>query len=244
MNTLKKITIALTLFTIGNLQITAQNRNTTTIEGSGNVITKTVTTQAYDIINVRGAMEVYLEKGKEGTIQVTAEDNVQEHILVESDGTTLTISMKNNTSLRNTQKIKIKVPFEDLSELSMIGSGEIEGKDLIKSDLLKLRLKGSGEIELNVETNSIVAELNGSGEIELSGTAKNVNANSTGSGEFKGKKLITDQAEIYISGSGSSYIFVNNSLTGKIRGSGEVYFGGNPSTNDVKVFGSGKVKSI
>lgn len=89
MNTLTKITIALTLFTISNVQLSAQNRNTTTIEGSGNVITKTVTTRAYNIINVRGSMKVYLEKGKEGTIQITAEDNVQEHILVESDGTTL-----------------------------------------------------------------------------------------------------------------------------------------------------------
>ncbi len=244
MNTLTKITIALTLFTISNVQLSAQNRNTKTIEGSGNVITKTVTTKAYDIINVRGSMEVTLEIGKEGIIQVTAEDNVQEHILMESDGTTLTISMKNNTSLRNTKQIKIKVPFESLSELSMIGSGEFEGKDLIKSDVLKLSVKGSGEIDIKVETNSIIAELNGSGEIELSGTTKQVSAKTTGSGKFNGEELIADQAEIDISGSGNSSIFVKNSLTGQIKGSGGILYGGNPSTNAVKVFGSGKVKSI
>ena len=244
MNTLTKITVGIALFTLGGLQLAAQNRNSINIEGSGNVITKTFTTKAYDIINVSGSMEVYLEKGKEGTIQVTAEDNVLEHILVESDGTTLKISMKKNTSLRNTKQIKIKVPFESLSELSMIGSGEFEGKDLIKSDGLKLSIKGSGEINLKVETNSIIADLNGSGEIELSGSTKQINAKTTGSGKFKCEDLIADQANFDISGSGNSYIFVKNSLTGNIRGSGEIVFGGNPSINTVKVSGSGKMKSI
>ena len=244
MKSLKKITIALILFTIGNLQLTAQNKNTTSIEGSGNVITKTVTTRPYNIINVQGSMEVYLISGKEGTIKVTAEDNVQDRIIVESDGNTLTISMKNNTSLRNTQRIKITVPFEDLTELSMIGSGEITGKDLIYSDLLKLSLKGSGEIQLNVDTNNIVTELNGSGEVEISGKSKNVKTHTIGSGEFKGKELFANQAEINISGSGSSSIFVNDSLSGEIRGSGEISYGGNPTINNVKVVGSGKLKSL
>lgn len=244
MNTFSKITVAITLFILGSLQLTAQNRNSVNIEGSGNIITKTLTTKAYDIINVRGSMEVTLEKGKEGTIQVTAEDNVQEHILVESNGTTLTISMKNNTSLRNTKQIKIRVPFESLSELSMVGSGEFEGKDLIKSNVLKLTVKGSGEIDIKVEANSIISELNGSGKIELSGSTKNFNAKTTGSGKFKCEELITDQAEMNISGSGNSFIFVKNSLTGNITGSGEILYGGNPSINNVKVSGSGKVKSI
>lgn len=244
MTTISKITIALAIFTIGSLQLTAQNRNTISIEGSGNVITKTVTTQPYNVINVRGSMEVYLEKGKEGTIQVTADDNVQEYILVESDGNTLTISMKGNTSLRNTKKIKIKVPFENLSELSLSGSGEIEGKDLIKSDLLKLSLSGSGEMQLNLETNSIVSELNGSGEMELTGNTKDFQIKATGSGDLDGKKLTSENAQISITGSGSSSINIKNSLTGEIQGSGSIYYGGNPATNDVKVRGSGKVSQM
>ena len=184
MKILLKITIAITLFFIGNMQLMAQNN--ITIEGSGNLITKTVLTKTYDHISVRGSMEVSLEKGKEGTIQVSAEDNLQEHIIVESDGATLTISMKKNISLRNTQKIKITVPFEVLSQLSMIGSGEIEGKDIIKNDLLRISLQGSGEIGLNIETRVLTAELNGSGEMEIFGKTKHSDIKTTGSGEFQG----------------------------------------------------------
>lgn len=138
----------------------------------------------------------------------------------------------------------IKVPFEAISEISLRGSGSIKGKDILISNFILMATRGSGEIEVSVKTDLLNVQLNGSGEIEISGTAKKVEVNTKGSGEFKGKELIADQAEIYISGSGNSSVFVNNNLTGKIKGSGSIFYGGNPATNDVKVFGSGKIKSF
>ncbi len=244
MATLTKISFILMFFIIGNLQINAQNRNNNSIEGSGNIITKTVNTQSYNIINVSGSMDVYLEKGAEGNISITAEDNVQDRIVVESDGTTLTISMKNNTSLRNTEKIKITVPFEDISEISLRGSGNIEGKDMLKSNSLTLNLQGSGGIKISIDATSLNAQLNGSGDMKLSGKATDVEVKTTGSGNFEGKELLSENAQIYISGSGDSTIFAKNSLKARIQGSGSIFCAGNPSSNDVKVMGSGKVKSI
>lgn len=232
------------LFIIASFNLSAQKNSSTTIVGSGNIITRTVNTEAYDVINVTGSMEVSLQKGGEGNITVTAEDNVQDRIVVESNGNTLTISMKNNTSLQNTKKIKISVPVEAISEISLKGSGSVGGNEMLISNSLSLISRGSGEIEVFVKADSLNVQVNGSGEIKASGTAKRVTANISGSGEFKGKELIVEQAEINISGSGNSFIVVNNTLTGKIKGSGRIFYGGNPSTNDVKVFGSGKVKSL
>ncbi|SRX55819.1 head GIN domain-containing protein [Aequorivita sp. CIP111184] len=241
---LTKFSFALMFLIIGNLQVDAQNRNNNSIKGSGNIITKTLNTQSYNAINVSGSMDVYLEKGTEGNISITAEDNVQDKIVVESDGTTLTISMKNNTSLRNTEKIKITVPFEDISEISLRGSGNVEGKDILKNNTLTLNLQGSGGIKISIDATSLDAKLNGSGDMKLSGKATDVEVKTTGSGNFEGKELISENAQIYISGSGDSTIFAKNSLKARIQGSGSIFCAGNPSSNDVKVMGSGKVKSI
>lgn len=101
----------LLLFIFANLQLTAQKNNSNSIIGSGNIITRTVNTKPYKIIKVTSSMEVYLEKGNEGNITVTAEDNVQDRIVVVSDGTTLTISMKNNTSLQKHKENNDKSAF-------------------------------------------------------------------------------------------------------------------------------------
>ncbi len=244
MHTLIKTSLALTFLVFSSLQFTAQNRKNNAITGSGNMIEKTVTTKPYRSIKVSGSMDVYLQKGTEGTISVLAEDNVQDSIVVESDGTTLTISMKNNTSLRNTKKIKITVPFEDISEISLYGSGSIEGKAMLKTDKLTLNLNGSGDIEIAVATNSLEATIRGSGDIEILGNATDVAISTTGSGDFEGRELISENAEVSITGSGDSTVYVKNNLKAKIQGSGSIYYGGKPATINSKVKGSGKIKAI
>ena len=235
-----KISLALTALIFGTVTLSAQN----SIKGSGNVTNKSISTQPYDIIEVSGPMEVFLEKGKEGNITISAEDNVMDRVVAESDGKTLTISLKNNTSLHNAKKIKVTVPFEDVSEISLRGSGNIEGNDVLASNALALNIQGSGNIKVSVEAGNLDAKLNGSGDMQLSGKSTNVDVKTTGSGNFEGKELVSENAQIYISGSGDSTIFVNNSLKARIQGSGSVLYAGKPSSNDVKVMGSGKVKSI
>src|SRR5690606_28961937 len=137
-------------------------------------ITKTVHTPPYNTVEISGAMQVFLEKGNEGNILVSAEDNVMDRIVVESDGETLTISMKNNTSLRNTKKIKITVPFEEISEISLRGTGNVDGKDLLKSSAMVTNSLGSGNIHAAVEAESLAAALNGSGDMQLTGKVADV----------------------------------------------------------------------
>ncbi len=244
MISLLKSSIALTLLIFTNGTLTAQNRNANVIKGSGNLVTRTVTTQDYSSIYVSGSMDVYLEKGSEGKIIVTAEDNVQDRILIESNGETLTISMKKNTSLRNTKKIKITVPFEDISEISLNGSADIEGKSTVDSNSLALKLNGSGDIDLSVETTNIKAQINGSGDIDLDGKASEIEVKIIGSGDFDAEELIAENVEVSIAGSGNASVYASSSLKSRIQGSGSVLYGGNPTTNDSKVMGSGSVKPL
>jgi len=244
MTSLFRIFIALTVLLSGSIELSAHNQNGNYIKKYINETTRTVNTKPYSIISVSGPMDVYLEKGNEGDITVTAEAAVQDKIVVDSDGDTLTISLVNNVSLHNAGKIKITVPFEDISEISLRGSGEVEGKDVIKTNTMSLNLLGSGNINVNVESNTLDAKLNGSGNIQVSGAAKDIDAKTTGSGNFIGKEFITENAQIYISGSGDSTIYAKTSLKARVKGSGGIYYLGNPGTNDVKVLGSGKVKPL
>ena len=115
---------------------------------------------------------------------------------------------------------------------------------MLKSNSLALNIQGSGQIKVSVESNSLNAQLNGSGDMEVTGKVTDAEVKTTGSGNFEGKELTSENAQIYISGSGDSSIFAKNSLKARIQGSGSIFYAGNPTTNDVKVMGSGKVKSI
>ena len=77
MNTLRKITLVIALTLIGQTQLFAQ-WGSEKVVGNGNVVTKTVSTSDYSGIQAVGSMDVHLQRGTEGTITITTDENLQE----------------------------------------------------------------------------------------------------------------------------------------------------------------------
>ena len=242
MNTLVKFTLAITLSLLGISESNAQWKKK--IVGNGNITTKTVTTKTYDIIDIVGSMDIFLETGSEGTITVTTDENLHEYVIVESDGNTLKIKMENNISYKSRKGIHILVPFMDLTKVSLVGSGDVETKNTIKSDSFETSITGSGDMNLAIESNQLDAKVIGSGDLTLSGITQELEVKISGSGDFKGSALKSNNTQAYVSGSGDAKVNATTSLKARVNGSGDIYYSGNPGKSDTKVLGSGSIKSM
>lgn len=244
MKTSKRIAILISILMTGTMSIFAQNFNNASVEGNGIMETRSIKTTAYDKIDIRGSMEVFLSQGKEGNITVEAEENVQDFILIESNGEVLTVGFKSNTSLQNIMKIKVHVPFQDLSGVSVSGSSNVDSSDIISAKTFDLNIKGSGAMSLNLDITKLNIELGGSGKMELKGVAEDMSINSRGSGKINAEKLICKNVDASISGSGRAIVHAQNNLKTKIRGSGTVKYAGSPVKVNAKASGSGKTEAL
>jgi len=243
MNTIFKITLAVTFLIINVSHLNAQVFGNKKITGNNNVVTKTVTTSDYNAINVTGSMDVELVSGNEGNIKVTTDENIHEYLVIESKDGTLKIKTKKNVSLRTKKGIHITVPFEDIDDLILTGSGDIITKSTIKTSGFDVELTGSGDIILDIEANEIDAKVTGSGDLKLAGRVTDFEVKVTGSGDFKGSELSSTNTQVYISGSGSAKVNASSSIKARVNGSGDVRYSGNPEFSDTKVMGSGTIKS-
>lgn len=244
MNTLVKITLAISLTLLGHTELFAQ-WGTKKVVGNGNVVTKTVNTSDYAGIQVVGSMDVHLQRGAEGTIAVTTDENLQEFIIVEvKENNMLVIRTEKNTSLKTKKGIHITVPFEDISEVSLVGSGDIDSKDTITASQLQVSVTGSGDMVLTVDAADIDAKLTGSGDLDLSGKVANLEIKISGSGDYKGASLIADNVQAYVSGSGDAEVYAKKHIKARVNGSGDIQYAGNPEKSDTKVSGSGTIKSM
>ncbi len=242
MNTLIKITLTFTLILFGFSDAMAQWGNKRVV-GNGIVTSKTVTTGDYDAIKGVGSMDIHLERGSEGNIVVKTDENLQEYIIVEVKNGELRIRTKKNVSLKTKKGIHVYVPFNDLSKISLVGSGDIDTKDAITSEMLDVHVTGSGDIELTVESSNVEATVTGSGDIVLSGSTINLEVKVTGSGDFDGDDLMAENTEAAVSGSGDVIVNASKSLKARVHGSGDIQYKGNPERRDTKVSGSGRISS-
>lgn len=153
----------------------------------------------------------------------------------------MVLDITDNISVRTKKGIHITVPFEDISGVSLIGSGDIYTEDTIETKAFETELIGSGDIDLAIQTSTAKAKVTGSGDLTLSGSTNELHAQVTGSGDFDGGSLESSQTEVSCTGSGDAVVVANSSLHAKVFGSGDVEYKGAPSEKDVRIFGSGDV---
>ena len=229
----------LVLLLLCTTAINAQKR----IKGNGNVVTIERTTDDYKGISVSGFYEVELIDGQEGKLTLKGEDNILDNIQTEVRSGTLHIKSINNKNLvpSRGEGVLITIPVESIDKIRLSGSGKFVGKKILQTDDLDIQISGARTIELAVDATQVSIMTSGSSNIHLKGSTKALKVRSSGSSNVKAYDLDVDEAKFELSGSSDVETTVNESLTSRVSGSGNISYRGNPQKIDSKISGSGKV---
>jgi len=234
------IALPLLVITVGHAQFWKYKK----VVGNGNLTTKTITTPTYDHIKSLGFMNIKLIQGKEEEIAVKTDENLQEWVEVKVKKNTLVLNIKDNVSIRTKKGIHIMVPFENISGVSLVGSGDIHTKDTIEASAFETEVVGSGDIDLTIQSAKVKAKVTGSGDMTLSGSTDELHVHVTGSGDFDGENLASDRTDVRCTGSGDAVVVANTDLNANVHGSGNIKYKGKPAQKDVRIFGSGDVDEL
>ena len=215
------------------------------IKGNGNMTTETRSTGDYDGIKCAGSMDYILVAGTEGKIKLEGESNLLEHIITEIKGGNLIVKIENGVNLSPSwnKTIKITIPFKDISNVSLAGSGDLWNEDKITATNFDVSLAGSGDVILNLDASSVEGSLAGSGDITLKGNTNNLSVKLSGSGDIHAFDLQSNHTTASIAGSGNIEIVSKQSLKARVTGSGDIEYKGKPSKEDTKVTGSGSISN-
>lgn len=213
------------------------------VTGNGKLIEKTRNVSSFSGVGVSGSFDVFLVEGNEGKLELSVEENLEPYLVTEVKNGKLNIRWKKGMNIRTNRDTEITVHFKKLNSVALAGSGDIISRDRITTDRLDIAVAGSGDIKLELSAQAAEAAISGSGDIELSGTATEFEAAVAGSGDIEAYDLATEKAELKISGSGTIQCKVEKEIVARISGSGDIKYKGNPRIEDIKVSGSGSVRS-
>jgi hypothetical protein len=215
------------------------------VKGNEKVITKTYGTSDYDRISGRNNIDITIVKGKEGTITVEAESNIMEHLEIEVKGNRLEIGIKEGCNITTRKGIKVYVPVEKVSSLSMAGSGDIASNMTLKSREMHISVAGSGDIDVAVASERLHVRIAGSGDVKVSGRTEHLDAAVAGSGGIAGFDLKANHVDASIAGSGDISVFcMGGELQASIVGSGDLRYKGTTSKLKKSILGSGDITKM
>lgn len=207
---------------------------------------RTETLSSFSGISLSVSANVYITQGAKQSIEVVADDETLEKLIVEVKNEVLVIRFPSeNSFFRGFKpgKIEIFVTVQSIDKLKVTGSGKIIAKDELSGNKINLTVTGSGNIQLdNLKVDNVNASISGSGDILLKGKSNGskLSATISGSGTIKADNFETESVDATVTGSGTCHVRSNGNINAKTTGSGNVYYSGSAHINAHST-GSGKV---
>jgi hypothetical protein len=226
--------------------------------GKGDLVTQTVDVANFTGFRSMGSADVILTQGEAQSVTVTAQQNIIDKLKLEVNNGIWSIDWEG--CIRRIKPITIEITLPTLTFAAIEGSGNITATNrFTELDRVELGIEGSGNIDLDLDANSVETWISGSGDIAmdltaasldtrtsgsgdytLSGSADQFNHRISGSGSCAAFELSTNRTEVSVTGSGDCRVTVSDYLNVDISGSGDVHYKGQP-TIDVSISGSGNL---
>lgn len=214
-----------------------------TKKGNGNIVNIEKNFSDFSRLEVSGDFLVLLYPSENQRVVIEADDNLQPYISVDQDANRLKVGNQKNVRLKPTKPIQIHVYANQLNKVELSGACNLETRGQISSpDRLDITMAGSSKGMLDLNAPDIKISMAGSGKVNARGKTRNLKVNIAGSGAFTGPDLLSESADISISGSGDAKVFASVGLKVSIAGSGNVIYGGNPTNVKKSIAGSGNIR--
>jgi hypothetical protein len=213
------------------------------IYGDGNVVSQQRNVTAFNGVEANGAVEVHLVQGPAG-VQVKADRNLQEFVEVFTEGDVLVIQYKDNSNLEPTGQIEIRVSAPDYKSLTVSGASSITGEGPVTgSGTLDIVADGASKVTLNVAMSKVSMEASGASKINIQGKASEVIAKGSGASDIYAMDLVSENADVDVSGASHAEITVNTKMTVEASGASGVRYKGNAAVAQ-QVSGAGSIEKV
>lgn len=212
------------------------------IKGNGSIKSETRTAGLFDRIDVSGNIDVFVKQDSVSSVRVETDENLLEYIQITTEGGTLRIKPRDNSNLKGTKGINVYVTNPSYASFDVSGACDLVSENKINSQAaIDLDVSGASEITMQVNAPKLSAEVSGASKIDVSGETKDLSIDCQGASKAKCFNLMTENADVNISGASHAEVFASVKLEADASGASHIKYKGNAAVNQ-KSSGAGSVK--
>ena len=195
---------------------------------SASITTETHTASGFTGIDVSHAFNVYVNFSEATeSIEVEANENLHDHIIVEKQGNTLVVKMKDYIRLRmSTATLNVYITTAFLDNFTASGATDVVLYDVLKASDVYMDLSGASSLSGTIEADDLTCDLSGASDLDLSGSADYLSLNASGSSTVKDYVLSVNWLDADLSGASDAFLTVNERLDVEASGASSVHYRG------------------
>lgn len=196
--------------------------------GSGLLINETRPVSQFDRVKIAGGIDAEILNGPH-EVQVSADDNVIEHVETDVSGGTLHVRL-GGSSFKNAD-VKVIIQTPGISALSASAGADVIAIDpLINSRSLEIDATSGAEIEAAVDAPEIEVKATSGATVQLRGRTRNMAVSTSSAGEVEAFALKAETVDVKASSASSAEVFASVQLNAAASSASNVRFRGKPET--------------
>lgn len=195
------------------------------VKSEGKTESREIFVEDFNSIKVNDGIEVILEQGAEKKVVLRTGKNLMPKIKFEISDNELVISNKNTCNwIRSYGNLKVYITVDDLKKINQNGYGKISSSGkLIFPEFEIFNDGGNGDVDLELETQSLRLFCRSYSNITLKGTATSASVEYVyNHGKFLGQEFKVDHMSINHNGLNTLSIFPVKTLDFIINHSGDI----------------------
>lgn len=212
------------------------------VRARGEVTSREVNFSDYSGLRVSDAFNVYIRLSEsEEKIEIEANENLHDKIIVEMEGSVLQIKLKNHTAIRGNATMNAYISTKNLTDFNASGASTIVLESPLVAQNVKIELSGASEFSGELDINRLELYSNGASEIDLFGSAQLFKATLSGSSSLKNYDFSVAQLDISLSGASDAHLFVTESISIDASGASTLYYKGTAAIGRKSLSGASEI---
>jgi hypothetical protein len=205
--------------------------------GSGNLETEQYAFANFTRVEISSAFEFQIRQSSSYGINVTADDNVIDHVQISQDGQTLKIRVGGVPSFRRVT-LKASVTMPQLDGLTVSGASSGTVSDFSSTEAVSIAVSGASRVTGDITAGDIGFDVSGASTIELEGSADNMVAVVSGASRSSLDDFTVNNANVNISGASTGTIDLDGRLDANVSGASTLLYVGDPVMGTINVSGA------
>jgi hypothetical protein len=211
------------------------------VTGSGNLTTEGHDLSDFTKIEAHSGFELEVTMASTFSIEITADDNVHEYIVVQKSGDTLEIGLR-GTRFYHSVTLEARVTMPALYNIELSGGSQAYITGFSSAHEFEAALSGGSRLNGDISAGDAEFELSGSSRVDLEGSGEDLTIDASGGSQLDLEDFPIADASINMSGGSRATINISGTLDASLSGASRIEYVGEPTLGDLEMSGESKVE--
>lgn len=249
--TLTLVAVLAVFLTLGGL-VGCLGENVT---GSGNLTTLSYDFRDFTQIEAHSGFQLEVTMSNAFSIEITADDNIHEYIVVEKSGDTLGIRLR-GTCFYHSVTLRAEITMPNLYRMELTGGSraditgfssshdfdaDLSGGSHLNGDIIaadvEFELSGGSQVNGDITAGNADFELSGGSQVNLEGSGEDLIIAGSGGSQLDLEDFPINDASISLSGGSRAIINISGTLDADLSGGSRIFYIGTPTLGDTEFSG-------